>query len=74
MFTRNRTLVDDASLSPKVRKARRTLKLNGWSYRAAAPVLGVSYQHIAQVLTGRRESRRLLAAIAALPNRKEVVR
>lgn len=48
--------------------AKRTLKTRGWSYRAAAPVLGVCYQHLAFVLTGRRESQRLLRRIAALPN------
>lgn len=51
--------------------AKRALKVKGWSYRTAAPALGVCYQHLAFVLTGRRESRRLLQRIAALPTRKE---
>ena len=71
MFTRERSLVDDSSLSVKVRNARALLKRKNWSYRNAAPVLGVSYQHLAMVLTGRRESRRLLAAIEALPPRSD---
>lgn len=50
--------------------ARRHLKARGWSYRTAAPVLGVCYQHLALVLTGRRESRRLLSAISKMPNRE----
>lgn len=74
MFTRNTRLVDDPSLPPKVRIARKTLAARGWSYRSAAPLMGVTYQHLAMVLTGRRESRRLLAAIHALPSRKEAAR
>jgi lambda repressor-like predicted transcriptional regulator len=50
--------------------AKLILKKRGWSYRTAAPRLGVCYQHLALVLTGRRESRRLLAAIAKLPARE----
>lgn len=53
-----------------VRAARRHFQSGGWSYRSAAPVLGVSYQHLSEVLNGRRESRRLLAAVNALPPRK----
>jgi len=41
----------------------------GWSCRTAAPVLGVCFQHLNQVLTGDRESRRLTTAILALPPR-----
>ena len=51
--------------------AKRTLKTKGWSYRTAAPALGVCYQHLAFVLTGRRTSRRLLARIHELPVRKQ---
>lgn len=50
--------------------AKRTLKTSGWSYRRAAPVLGVSYQHLSEVLNGRRQSRRLLAKIGTLPTQK----
>lgn len=49
--------------------AKRILKARGWSYRAAAPALGVCYQHLACVLTGRRQSRRLLARISQLPTK-----
>ena len=48
---------------------KRIFKSKGWSYRAAAPVLGVTYQHLCLVFNGHRHSRRLLAAIAALPAR-----
>lgn len=51
--------------------AKHQLKAKGWSYRTAAPKLGVCYQHLALVLTRRRQSRRLLAAIAALPPKQE---
>lgn len=54
-------------MNAATRAARAQLKAKGWSYRTAAPALGVCYQHIAFVLTGRRSSRRLLAAIADLP-------
>lgn len=49
--------------------AKRHLKAGGWSYRSAAPRLGVCYQHLALVLTKRRTSRRLLAKIGKLPKR-----
>jgi len=54
-------------LSPAVKRARAALTAKGWSYRNAAPVLDVTWQHLAQVLTGRRESERLLRAIQELP-------
>lgn len=47
--------------------AKRTLKARGWSYRRAAPILGVTYQHLSEVLNGKRHSRRLLDAVIALP-------
>lgn len=50
--------------------AKRQLKAKGWSYRSAAPRLGVTYQHLAFVLTGRRQSRSLLERIAELPERQ----
>lgn len=46
---------------------KRSLHKRGWSYRRAAPVLGVSYQHLSEVLNGKRQSRRLLAKIDQLP-------
>lgn len=48
-------------------KAKELLKKKGWSYRKAAPVLGVCYQHLSDVLNGQRESRRILNAIQELP-------
>lgn len=56
-------------LPDSVVSARRHFYEAGWSYRAAAPLLGVSYQHLCQVLTGDRQSRRLTAAILQLPKR-----
>jgi hypothetical protein len=47
-------------------RAKQALKSKGYSYRLAAPLLGVSYQHICLVLTGKRQSVRLLKKIAAL--------
>lgn len=60
--------------APSLNRTKRVLREKGWSYRTAAPVLGISYQHLAMVLTGRRESRRLLAAIASLPKRDDSAR
>ncbi len=64
MITRNRK---SASLSPAVLAARAHLRACGVSYRQAAARLGKSYTQIAWVLTGRRESSRLLSAIMDLP-------
>ena len=49
--------------------AKQTLKAKGWSYRTAAPKLGVCYQHLASVLSGRRSSQRVLSKINQLPLR-----
>lgn len=48
------------------------LKLKGWSYRAAAPFLGVSVKHLSLVLTGRRKSAPLIRRIHALPPRRQI--
>lgn len=74
MLARKRNRRNEASLSREIRKARETLDRKGWSYRAAAPLLGVGYVHLARVLTGHRESRRLLLAIEGLPDRAETDR
>lgn len=50
---------------------KRLLKQKGWSYRQAAPALGVHFSHLDRVLQGRRESRALLERIEALPQREE---
>ena len=53
--------------------AKVSLKRKGWSYRAAAPVLGVTYQHLCLVLCGRRESGRLMQAIAEIRTKTKTV-
>ncbi|WP_035605096.1 hypothetical protein [Haloferula sp. BvORR071] len=58
-------------VSRAIAAARRHFFAQGWSYRSAAPLLGVGYQHVSEVLNGRRESKRLLAAILALPAREK---
>lgn len=72
MLTRKHSPINDPSLPSKVNEARKSLAAKGWSYRSAAPVLGVHHVHLALVLKGHRESKRLLAAIAALPHRRDV--
>jgi hypothetical protein len=52
-------------LSRQQAKAR--LKLLGWSYRRIAPALDVTHVHLAKVLSGERESRRIMRLIAKLP-------
>ncbi len=52
--------------------AKRQLKKLGWSYRSAAPLLGVTYQHLSEVLNGNRPAARLLTAIRELPLRDEM--
>lgn len=51
-------------------QAKVTLKDKGWSYRTAAPRLGVTYQHLCLVLNGQRASKRVLTEINKLPARK----
>jgi len=46
---------------------KRELHAKGYSYRAAALSLDVAYQHLSDVLNGKRHSQRLVAAIRALP-------
>ena len=72
MVTRNRASGNDPSLSEDVREAKISLRDKAWSYRSAAKYLGYSYTHFVYVMTGRRHSITLLAAIEGLPNRKEV--
>ena len=56
--------------SPEVMAAREALKGKGWSYRSAAPFLGVHYMQVYFVLNGKRESKSLLRRIHALPPRR----
>jgi hypothetical protein len=53
---------------------KRLLKKKGWSYRKAAPVLGVHFTHLDRVLQGTRESRALLQRIEDLPAREAVAK
>jgi hypothetical protein len=52
-------------------QAKRKLKETGWTYRTAAIVLGITYQHLSYVLNGHRHSRRVLAAIERIPEREK---
>lgn len=63
--------VKTAPLPRTVAAARAHFQAMGWSYRSAAPQLGVGYQHLCHVLRGDRQSRRLCAAILALPQREK---
>jgi hypothetical protein len=47
--------------------AKQALKSKGWNQRTAAPYLGVTYQHLCLVLSGKRESRRIIKAIRRMP-------
>jgi hypothetical protein len=52
-------------------KAKEHLAHLGLSYRVAAPMCGVTYQHLSEVLNGRRRSLPLIGRIMALgKNRK----
>lgn len=55
---------------PDYKDAKKNLHDKGWSYRIAAPELGVHYTHLARVLTGRRSSTSLLRRIYDLPSRR----
>lgn len=53
-----------------VEAAKAHLREAGWTYRTAAPELGVHWAHLAKVLTGRRTSRALLERIHQLSPRE----
>ena len=72
MLPRQQPSRNDASLPREVKEAKRTLRVRGWSYRTAAPHLGVGWPHLAKVLTGQRRSAALLRRIAQLPPRSEI--
>ena len=57
------------SITKPPTRQKAMLRDKGWSLRAAAPHLGVSHIHLHYVLNGVRQSRRLLSAVEALPNR-----
>lgn len=71
MVTRDQRKSNDPSLSAEIKKARQSLEEKNWTMRAAARALGYSWGHFVLVMTGRRESKRLLAAVCALPERGE---
>lgn len=50
-------------------KYKRILKERGWSYRTAAPVLGVQFSHLFRVLKGERKSSALLKRIEQIHHR-----
>lgn len=52
-------------------QAKKTLKERGWTYRAAAPVCRVKFEHFGKVLCGLRDSGVLLRRIAEIPPRAE---
>lgn len=56
-------------LPAAVARARAHFYAAGWSYRSAAKELGCSYQHLCEVLTGKRPSRRLISRVQSLPHR-----
>jgi hypothetical protein len=54
--------------------AKRSLKSKGWTYRTVAPYLGVTYQHLSEVLNGKRQSRRIITKIPQLPEAPALLR
>jgi transcriptional regulator with XRE-family HTH domain len=61
------TAAPNKKIPAPVQEARNTLRRKGWTQADAARVLGVSAVHLCFVLTGKRESRRILNAITHLP-------
>jgi hypothetical protein len=68
MLARER-MKGNPQLTPELETAKQILHDKGWSYRTAAPFLGVHYTHLARVLTGFRVSKSLLRRIQSLPHR-----
>jgi hypothetical protein len=54
-------------ISSEVQAARNALRRKGWTQVAAALALGVTPIHLNYVLTGRRQSRRIITEIMRLP-------
>ncbi|AHF93694.1 hypothetical protein OPIT5_29450 [Opitutaceae bacterium TAV5] len=67
MFARELFAGDAKTMTAK--EAKQIMKRRGWSYRTAAPRLGVCYQHLSDVLNRRRASRSLVERVAELPER-----
>ncbi|MGE4489144.1 MAG: hypothetical protein AB7E95_06340 [Kiritimatiellales bacterium] len=58
----------------QLQQAREIINQKGWSLRGAAKELGYTWTHFIFVLTGRRESQRLLDRIEKeLPMKSEVL-
>lgn len=53
---------------PEIQAARNALRRKGWTQAEVANLLGITRIHLCYVLNGRRESRRVLAAIQDLPD------
>ena len=64
MFAANSSPVNPRFPTPEEAKA--VLRQKNWSYRRAAAVLGVSYQHLCLVLNGLRVGTRLIPRIINL--------
>lgn len=61
-----------AQKTPKeLRKAKAHLAEIGLSYRKAAPLTGVTYQYLSDVLNGHRVSIRLTRKIMALTKKED---
>lgn len=55
--------------SPSPNAAKQHLQDAGWTYREAAPQLHVCYQHLCDVLNGKRISSSLLRRVGSLPRK-----
>lgn len=68
MLARQRTKANQKAAQRAVLLAAKArLKDRGWTYRTAAPRLGVCYTHLCRVLVGLRQSQSLLRRIDELP-------
>lgn len=54
--------------------AKNKLRGKGWSYRRAAPVLGVTFEYLCRVCNGVHQSIRLNGRIAELPDYSDFLR
>ena len=55
--------------TPSPNAAKQHLQAAGWTYREAAPQLHVCYQHLCDVLNGKRISASLLRRVLSLPRK-----
>jgi len=53
-----------------LQQAKVTLKLKGYSYRSAAPLLGIRHESLCRILNGQFSNRRVLSEIQKLPRQK----